>query len=269
MKTLVANIGQVEYGWLLQAIMRLRYQAKAFDQTVVYCEKGLEYLCEDFATGIVSYEPELGWRDRWLFRGKQITVPKKILAMYPGASKFVPTERNCTNLMFTPFKYGQDNACSKTLFDVAVHARWVIRGDWIDRACGGHHNWGTTRWTKLVKTLAPLKVACVGSTSGSRHIPGTMDYRGIDMKHLCNIMAQVQVVIGESSFPMHLASMCGTPHVVITHDKLEKSIGTTNKARYEVLWNPLKTPCKVVRHEKWNPRVSEVLEKVRLFTQCE
>lgn len=268
MRTLIGLIGDVEFGWALQAISRFRYQAKSFDRVIAYCEKPFEYLCQDFCDFTIAYESKTKWRDRWLADAKQPRIPDNILAQYPGASKFVPTRRNCTSPNFTPFKYGQEESVALRA-DVLFHARWIIRGDWIDRKCGGHHNWPNDQWNSLGGCLSQkYSVASIGTSKQARHILGTNDYRDIDMHNLCTLMAHAKVVVGESSFALHLAAMCGCPSVVITHAEVEKSIGATNRMRHKKIWNPLDTPCKIVEHPKWNPDPKLVMNEVKKFL-CE
>jgi hypothetical protein len=57
------------------------------------------------------------------------------------------------------------------------------------------------------------------------------------------LLANADIVIGPSSGPMHLASLCGAPHVTWT-DK------ASTKRRYLGGWNPHKTPCIVLDQSK-------------------
>jgi hypothetical protein len=61
---------------------------------------------------------------------------------------------------------------------------------------------------------------------------------------------------GHSSGPLHLASLCGTPHLVWTNRKTY-GMGKTSREKYESWWNPLRTPVTVL-DSGFDPTVDEV-----------
>jgi len=75
-------------------------------------------------------------------------------------------------------------------------------------------------------------------------------------------MAATRLVVGPSSGPMHLASLCGTPHLVWTDQIRYSAIQVNNRKRYETLWNPFCTPCWVLDTQGWAPLPSFVLEEI-------
>jgi len=79
-------------------------------------------------------------------------------------------------------------------------------------------------------------------------------------------MSNAKVIVGESSGPLHLASLCACPQVVITHAIKEDSLdGKRNRDRYETLWNPFRTPVTVLDRWGWNPKVGAVAEAVERY----
>lgn len=260
-KTIIIGPDNIEFGWMLQFIGRARKKAEQYDRVVVYCEEPNEYLYQDFATDFISFDYKKGWRDRWFFGGKRLSLPKLIIESFPGAKLFTPTRKHCLGGEGKFVKYGHPDDGARA--DVLIHARNIKRGDWIDRACGGDHNWGKENFEQLASRLKGKTVASIGTQKDAHHIPGTKDFRDAPIMSLCGAMSKASVIVGESSGPMHLASLCGLPHVVITHGRPEKSInGHTNKWRYMTGWNPLKTECCVVEHPRWNPTVDDVMLKV-------
>jgi len=82
-----------------------------------------------------------------------------------------------------------------------------------------------------------LTIACIGGPDNYL-IPGTISLMDVHLETLCAAVSAAKVVIGPSSGPMHLASLCKTPHV------LWFAVGNNllSRARYKDHWNPFKTP---------------------------
>jgi len=82
---------------------------------------------------------------------------------------------------------------------------------------------------------AEYSVACYGGKDNF-HVDGTIDFRGVPLVELCGALSQTNLVIGPSSGTIHLASLCGAPHVtwygrpVVSMD------------RYLSYWNPFAAP---------------------------
>jgi len=258
--TIIIGPDSIEMGWMLEFIGRARKKAEAYKNVIIYCEEGNEYLYEDFGTEYITFPKKKGWRDRWFFCGKRLDVPKLLRETYPTAKYYMPTRKHCVSDVSKFVKYGHEDDGYK--FDVLIHARNIERGDWIDRVCGGNHNWGGGNYVELLKHLKGCSVASIGSRDGALHIKGTEDRRGIHFQALCGTMNKAKVIVGESSGPMHLASLCGLKHVVITHARPEKSIGgKNNKWRYRKGWNHLGTECAIIEHNMWRPSVVDVAIK--------
>ena len=262
MKTLIFGPDTcLEMGWLICAfIPAMRHVARKYDKVVAIVEPGHEYLYE-FATDFEHYSKK-GKRDRWLLNGKKLLAPKRILKKYPG-TYYAPSREKCTKWPRKYRMYG--SVASHFGYDIVIHARNIRNHDWIDKKCGGSRNWGLEKWACFAMKMAQYKMCCVGTEKGALHIPGCDDKRGIPLHMLCDLMASSRVVVGESSGPLHLASLCGTPHVVITDDRVQKSINATNKQRYRTLWNHFQTACRVVEDRRWNPAPAIVAKKVEEY----
>ena len=75
---------------------------------------------------------------------------------------------------------------------------------------------------------------------------------------LCGYINQAKCIIGPSSGPIHLASLCGTTQIVWSgHER--------NKYRYEELWNPHKTKVIYLGDEGWQPSVEHVYKNVKQY----
>jgi len=232
--------------------------SRGYDKTVVVCRSGHEYLYDDFADEIVNYDPD-GNSDRWLHNGKKVKIPKRVLGTYLGADKVIqPRWGNCVSGRYEFFKYG---VATDEKYDIVFHARAMTKYH------QSHLNYPVKNYIKAMRELGvdPLRCASIGSRSGAFHVPRTNDLRGAGMGGLCGILASAKVCVGTSSGPMHLASFCGCPHVVITGREYQKAIKTTNRKRYEKLWNPFKTVCTVLDKHRWNPPHDKVAKAVGAY----
>ncbi len=81
-----------------------------------------------------------------------------------------------------------------------------------------------------------------------------------------NAIAQLRaarLAAGGSTGGLHLASLCGCPHVVWGPGRAERwtSIQMTNRQRYETIWNPLGTRVKY--HELgWKPSIDQAASAI-------
>lgn len=157
-------------------------------------------------------------------------------------------------------KYG-NAASAPVAFKLVVHAR-----DRHDTGPCGGDNYSRDDWMKLLELLAAAglvssraQIASIGTKDAALALPSTVDMRGIPLQQLMDILAAAELVIGPSSGPMHLASLCGTPHFVWATSRHQPVIGRGNLERYMTYWNPLKTPVCVVPHPKGRQPEASVL----------
>ena len=254
MTQLLAMGDQIEMGWYICTwIPHLRHVAKKYDETIVVTQKGLEYFYE-FAGKFEYFECD-GKNDRWFYHGKLIEVPKNIREKYPAAFVYTPTQKRCMEKKRDYRKYGEMAEGLK--YDLVIHARKASKYG------TGNKNWPLKNYIELAQKFKGLKTCSIGTRAF--YVPGTDDQRNVSAEKLCNILRSSRLVIGTSSGPMHLASHCGTPHVVFSDRTYQKVVCCYNRQRYENLWNPFKTPCKVIDQWGWRPPVKEVIKAVESF----
>ena len=129
-------------------------------------------------------------------------------------------------------------------YDVLIHAR--------ARRHRSECNWSQETWDELMG-MGLGKVACIGSERRALCLRGCADLRGIPLSDLVNYMASSTLIVGPSSGPMHLATLCGCPQVVWSNNK-----GTLG--RYTWLWNPFSV--KVATALSLNPSAEKVIEMI-------
>ena len=109
-----------------------------------------------------------------------------------------------------------------------------IRG----RRFGSHKNWNSSNWLSLCNYLLSLNLVPVITgikESIQFDIPtGCVNlWDQTSIGDLISIMQKSKLVIGQSTGPMHLAALCGIPHVVWGSRRIQE--------RYLDTWNPHKT----------------------------
>lgn len=244
-----------ELGWeLLSWQGYLRARAQGAERVFVCSSCGFEPIYADFATVFVPHQIE-GQRDGLAM--KPCRTPEKLQAAMNELDAYAadavsrghrverlrPPKKLPIPLDQQKFiKYGTvDKACA---YEVIVHAR-----NRQHSLPFGGANYPLHYWRHIIDALYAAghrRVASMGSRDASLHVPNTDDLRGIKLRDLFNVLASARLAIGPSSGPMHLASLCGTSHLVWAGNRVQPIIRTTNKARYEKLWNPFNTPVKVI-----------------------
>jgi len=90
------------------------------------------------------------------------------------------------------------------------------------------------------------------------------DFRDIPLDQTMNLMSSTRLVLGPSSGPMHLASLCGAAHLVWT-DRRTFSMGITSREKYETWWNPLNSKAIVLDADGFDVKVDTVLTEVHNY----
>lgn len=257
-KQLVAGPWVGEFGWELMSWQGLlRKSANEYDEVVVCAREGHEPLYKDFATTFIPHQVK-GLKDCWSASEvdmSQVNAMKNYLKSL-GGDRMIPT--GYTPITGQKFiKYGDRHRGSRMgyRFDVIVHARMPI-------GKRPYHSWPNSSWNILVDMLkkAGLEVAAIGNEA---YIPaGAVDMRGAYLQDVMDALANSRMALGPSSGPMHLASLCGTPHLVWSDNQRYSAIRGTNKERYEQIWNPLQTPCIVIDEFGWQPPVEAIYARV-------
>ena len=111
-------------------------------------------------------------------------------------------------------------------------------------------------WVELRSLFKDKKIACIGTSSKSGWIEGTEDLRDVPLDDLFGVISSSDCVFGPSSGPMHLASLCGCPHVVWGDQS--KSLD-----RYSTTWNPLGTPVLFLGDKLYHPSPQDVFTEFK------
>jgi hypothetical protein len=255
-KVLLAGPWLGEMGWeIMTWIPAVRYLSQQYQKTIIICQPGKRDLYE-FADNIIVHSKR-GRPDRWLINGKKPKIPD--VWKIEGATVVRPNKYMCYNAPREYYKYGKydDRSEFDIKYDILIHARAMTKYG------QGKLNWPVKRYEKLVEYFKGKRIACIGSKKGAHYIKNTIDMRGEPLGLICNAMANSRVTVGTSSAPLHLASLCGCPHVVMTGAEKLRSLGWhNNRWRYEKYWNPWKTPVRVVDNHGWIPPVKAVIRAI-------
>tara|TARA_Y100000593_G_scaffold83248_1_gene156758 strand:- start:1101 stop:1955 length:855 start_codon:yes stop_codon:yes gene_type:complete len=252
----------------------LRAAAKNFKHITIVCKTGHDYLYQDFADTIINYNPQsnipIGSYNKGLTKNYP-KPPKNFKGKYFGPNIRLADEFKDGTMRFYKkkfneqlfIKYGRNEACTR--YNYIIHARHMFRDNVIKKLCTHLHqrqsiintkkrNWPKENWVELVSQLKG-RIACIGTQKDALHIEGTDDLRGKDLSFLCNVLASSDIIIGPSSGPLHLASLCGTSQLFWHGDP-------KNTQKYNKTWNPFGTKAFEIKSENWNPSTQEVLDKI-------
>jgi hypothetical protein len=213
------------------------------EQFTVACRTDHNYLYEDFATDIVNYDPESEQTNMWMCEDWVFN--------YPKGYDLIIKPQDCREFKQEFIKYGKKGKAS---YDILIHARST------DKYKTGYRNWSEKSWDEFVESYPDVSIASIGTRKGALHIDNTDDMRGLPLDKLCDLMVSSDVLVGPSSGPMHLGSLCGTPHV--TWSPVDRDGVMSNKERYEEVWNPHDTPVTFL-DIGWDPGVGAVISAVR------
>jgi len=281
-KTMVAGPWVGEFGYEIMAWQGfVRMLSRNFQETVVICQPGHEYMYQDFATRIVKWDMPAGNTALWQRRTQSDEAggdscareAKRIMSgageythMNPywvSTAKDMPHERwrGCSCYAQEFVKFGnRPPGRRETPKYMVIHARDT------NKSHTGHVNWSRENWTELVKRFEGWDISCIGSMDGSMLIEGCDDLRGSTLENLATYLSQVDLVVGPSSGPMHFASLCCTPHLVWSAYNISRDLYTRS-------WNPFFTPVTVVEpedgskawqtRESWSPGVDMIETEIR------
>lgn len=259
---LIAGPWVGEFGWELmswQAFIRALVYKHKFKYVTVFGPRGHDELYDDFADVYVPVELP-GIRDCWRVEGADFRDKTKLNQAIHRLVKhdtkvitpscFVPVSEQHFVAFGNP-----ENVAPKDRFDVLVHVRKQINKR-------RHHAWPSEHAETVCNKLLErgLSLAAIGTEAWCPK--GVENRLCIPLKELMNLISAARVIIGPSSGPMHLASLCRTPHLVWTDRQWYSAIKASNKTRYERTWNPLNTPC-IVLEEGWNPNPDLIVLKTQ------
>ena len=265
-KLLIAGPWVGEFGWELFAWQGyVRALSRHYDRTVIVCRESSRGLYEDFADDFIFANATTGLADSFFMHNLDFNqflretlmekgrhyLDQKPIIFSPRRIGFPPMTHFSESVKLgahdiIPEYYKYDTGKEKK-YDYIFHIR--------QRQLRKEDNWEFSNWEKLLDLLNVQKarVACVGSPHESAHIRGTIDLRGATMNTVLDAVSSADCAFGPSSGPMHLASLCGCPHVVWSKPE--------NKIRYEKNWNPFDTPILFLSEFSWHPSPDYVFEK--------
>ena len=268
-KTLIAGPWVGEFGWELFAWQAyVRSLSRKYDQTAVICRPSSTALYQDFATQFIDVGTLSGLADSYYMYGVDMSelLKEKMQAhrelIKDGTTLLIP--KRIGNPPFTPCtlsarfgthdivpEYITFGAPSDIKYDYIFHIR--------NRQLRKEDNWSLESWEKLLLLLTEdgSTVACVGTVEESSWIKGTTDHRATPLSDVFSMFHSARCVFGPSSGPMHLASLCGTPHVVWSKEG--------NRERYQKNWNPLETPVLFLSEYGWHPSAQHVHQKFMIW----
>jgi len=263
MKTLIAGPWVGEFGWELFAWQGyIRAMAKKFDKTIIISRKNSKAIYDDFADEYVSYDPTGGDADSFFIHGVDFkncikeVFSKNNFVLNKDTSLFIPRR-----IGIPPFTHHTQHMI---LGNHVIQPEYISFGekaeeqyDYIfhirNRNLRKKDNWNLENWEKLKHLLGDKKIACIGTKKESGHLEGTEDLRDIALGKLFNVLKGAECCFGPSSGPIHLASLCGCPHVVWSL--------ASDKIRYEENWNPLNTRVLFDSKYEWHPDPEYIYEQ--------
>ena len=257
MKRLTAGPWCGEFGWeLLSWQGFIRRASEKYDEIWICGPAGHEALYADIKMQYIPINP-VGTKDCWRIAPQppfDYSSTVQMLKNWNGDLLMPYGHIPLAAQQFVP--YGNpDKLSDDERYDIVIHARKPV-GKWPKRA------WPIDQWDRLMNKLIArnYKVAAIGTEA---FMPaGAQNYHAVSLDKVMDLMAGAKLVIGPSSGPMHLASLCKTSHVVWTDKQFYSAIKATNRERYEKLWNPLHTPVIVLDEQGWSPTPEHVFDAV-------
>lgn len=255
-RTLFAGPWVGEFGWeLLNWQGWVRKLAPYYDRVLVCSRTPSESLYAGVADEFIPHQIK-GVPDHVICR--QIENPEELTRIQglitSGMDHLVPR-------LFVPAaaqdfqQLGEVDAVDSPC-EVLIHAR--------GKGAHTQRNWPMDRWVALCEEIqnSGKRVGAIGLSSDTLDVPGIEDFRDVPLQETLNRIRSARVVLGPSSGPMHLASLCGTPHLVWTN-RGNYRMGKTSREKYETWWNPFQTPVEVLEADTFDHSLEDVLRGVR------
>tara|TARA_R110000824_G_scaffold286117_1_gene474273 strand:- start:473 stop:1315 length:843 start_codon:yes stop_codon:yes gene_type:complete len=262
-RTLLAGPWIGEFGWELFAWHGyVRALSKKFDKTIVISRSNSKALYVDFANDFYDYTPPDELADSFFMYNidlksclkeavqlHNIDINKDMTLLLPRRIGMPPHTHHAEAMSFGEYvitpEYIRFGAKKEQEYDYIFHIR--------SRELRKEDNWSIENWEKLKALLGDKRIACVGTKEEAGWIEGTDDLRSIDLQSLLTLMTNATCTFGSSSGPMHLSSLCSSPHVVWSIPQ--------NRIRYENNWNPLNAPILFLDKYSWHPSAEYVYNK--------
>jgi hypothetical protein len=202
---------------------------RPYEKIIVSCREGMEFLYEDFATDFLSIEEanSLGYTKETKESSNGLVT--HISEAFCRSS----VKRGLGNLKYKQsfIKYGENLPTPVRNYDIVFHARRKETGRMSV-------NLSDEDYKFLYENLSSkYKIAFVGLESQSYCPQGAIDLRGLSLSKLTETLRSSRLIVGQSSGPIHFASLCGTPHLTWGGYRYRTFL------RYAHYWNPFRTPC--------------------------
>ena len=244
-KVLLAGPWVGEFGYeLCQWQGFIRKMSRDYDKTIVASRPGHEVLYSDFCSEYIPYEINIEDCNKWK------SDVKYDGSIFDGVdfSKHVKPQKMEGKQEY--FKYGTFSEYCR--YDLVIHARDF-------KNVKGRRNWPVEKWSEFIRKFrdkyGDLKVCSIGISSSSACVETTDDNRDLPLSEVVDILHSSKLTIGPSSGPMHLASLCGCPHLVWAEYNLVYE-------RYAKSWNPFNTKAILHPKEGCNPSVNSILNLI-------
>jgi len=255
-KILLAGPWVGEFGWELFCWQgHLRFLSKKYNKILVIGRPGQEFLYKDFASKYYSFNSPTSDANMWNGTVNQ-TELNELIKNVKYDIRLVPFNLGYGydngNVAIIDEKFNQQefikyksDSINKS-YDIIIHPR--------NKTLGSGRNWSIDNWQKLVDLLLKQYTVAIIGNSEAYKLKGVDDYRNVSIEDTISLLNRAKLVVGQSSGPLHLASLCGTPHFVWSEEY--------NRMRYTTHWNPHNT--KVFFHSKmgWNPTFEYIHELI-------
>ena len=256
-KTLLAGPWCGEFGWELFCWQGyLRKVSKKYKKIIVISRTGHELLYEDFADEFHAYDTPAAEANMW-FGFNNINRRQKFLNGFTFDKYLEPfnigygVNQGLASIIDKEFhnqefiKYSANTINEH--HDIIIHPR--------NKLIGSDRNWNKSNWQRLVDVLLKKEYSIAGiGTDEAFQLDGVKDYRNISIRDTVSLMNRAKLVVGQSSGPLHLASLSGTPHLVWSDER--------NYPRYKKHWNPHKTQVIYCAKGGWNPNISLIKNEI-------
>lgn len=259
-KVLFAGPWVGEFGWeLMNWQAYLRALRPRYDKIMVSARVSSQALYADFCDEFIPHEIVGRSNSHVAFELQNPDELSRIYSLVPPDAHHLIPQRYIPESVQRFIQFGQPSP-EKYPVDVLIHAR--------GRAHETGRNWPQEKWDQLAQALRAdgIRVGSVGISSSTMMIPHVTDFRDIPLKDTFDVMASARLMLGPSSGPLHLASLCGLPHLVWT-DQRTYGMGKTSREKYGDWWNPLRTPVRVIDEFEFNPPVELILKAAKMMLE--
>lgn len=261
-RTLLVGPYLGEFGWELMCYVGyVRMLSRSYKNTKVISRPGHGILYADFATEFHEFDPQ-SWKTNMHMCEDVKGDPMEMVNSlewddYFGGNYFMDISYDGKTYRDNKGHFEQQ-IFHKYTGDELLYTDEVTKYDLLfhprNKPTGADRNWSQERWQRLVKELSgEYTIGIIGNDQAFK-LDGAADLRGISLHSLVKHINASEMVVGPSSGPMHLASLCGKRHLVWTPE--------FNRIRYETWWNPFKTEAILFTDGGWHPEVEMIKNKI-------